>query len=566
MSDYTLGLGFSHDASAVLLRGGMPVVGVQLERITGRKHDGDRAGAAALIDYVLGAAGIALDDVSLVGAYVPYVGVVEDLQLGPLDLSEPRVLHVSHHLAHAYSAFGPSSFEEATVLVVDGNGDALFGDQGDGVRTGPEYAAGIAELDAQDLSVAPRFETESAYAFSRDGWEVLFKDTMQFSRRTTSTGRWTDLLGVGLDYGQVSEWLFGSRHAAGKVMGLAPYAHEPGAAYPASVGLDGGRLRLNDLWKVHVRAAIAADPEVVHRFAWAAQLAGFTQHECERAMLALVRRALDLGRSPDLSIAGGVALNAIANSLISREDAVGRMYVQPACSDAGLSLGAALAADHAATGRIRGHQPPRDSLGRRYSAAAVDQALARHPEVVVARCPDPVAAAAERLAAGQVVALFEGGSEFGPRALGHRSILADPRPRYMRDHLNSTVKHREAFRPFAPVVLAELADDWFEMDGPSDLMLFTARVRPDRRDAIPAVTHVDGSARLQTAPADGSPYRRLIEGFHRSTGVPLLLNTSFNDAGRPIVETPDDALAAFGRMHLDALYLQDRLVLKAGRS
>jgi len=563
VSDYTLGLGFSHDASAVLLRDGIPVVGVQLERITGRKHDGDRSGAGALLDYVLGAAGISLDDVSVIGAYVPYVGVVDDLRLGPLDLAEPRVLHVSHHLAHAYSAFGPSPFEAATVLVVDGNGDALFGDQGDGVRTGPEYAAAVSALGDQDLSVAPGFETETAYAFSRDGWEVLFKNTMRFSRRTTSTGRWTDLLSVGLDYGQVAEWLFGSRHAAGKVMGLAPYAHDA-AAYPASVGLDAGRLLLDDVWKVQVRSRIAQDPEVVHRFDWAAQLAGFAQHECQRAMLALVHRAVGLGRSPDLCLAGGVALNAIANSLISREVATGRMYVQPACSDAGLSLGAALAADHSASGRIRGAQPPRDSLGRRYSAADVDRALAEHPDLVVARCPDPVAAAAERLAAGGVVALFDGGSEFGPRALGHRSILADPRRRYMRDHLNTTVKRREVFRPFAPAVLAELADDWFEVDGPADLMLFTAQVRPGRRELIPAVTHVDGSARLQAVPADDTPYRRLIEGFHRLTQVPLLLNTSFNDAGAPIVETPEQALAAFERMHLDALYLQGRLVLKAG--
>lgn len=311
-------------------------------------------------------------------------------------------------------------------------------------------------------------------------------------------------------------------------------------------------------------------------------------------MVRMGRHAADLTGERRLCLAGGVALNCVANSRLLTSGAVEEMWVQPASGDAGSSLGAALWYWHDQLGNPRTDRGPTDSmsasaLGPWFEpdqiASWLSAARVEHRRVPDAenRCEEIAA----RIADGQVVGWFEGRMEFGPRALGHRSILADPRSPDAQSDLNLRVKGRESFRPFAPAVLWEHASEWFDLDRPSPYMLFTFPVAESRRldvvdgegpgdidfvervrvprSQIPACTHVDGSARVQTVHADSSPqFHRLLRAFHRHTGCPVLLNTSFNLGGEPIVCTPDDALDTARRAGLDILVLEDCIVETGG--
>ncbi|WP_275265762.1 carbamoyltransferase C-terminal domain-containing protein [Mycolicibacterium vanbaalenii] len=264
----------------------------------------------------------------------------------------------------------------------------------------------------------------------------------------------------------------------------------------------------------------------------------------------------------NLCMAGGVALNATTNGSLERDLNV-RPFVQPASSDAGLSLGAAYATFHARHGRIPRSQPRlRDCLGRSYLLDEVDDAVANQPLVRRSHDYDDVEALAEVLASGAVVGWFEGGSEFGPRSLGHRSILADPRDLAMRDRINLQIKGREWFRPFGPVVLAEEAHRWFTDGGHSHTMTSTTFVRAELQHMVPAITHVDGSSRIQLLDKSDSAYRLLLEYFYNKTGVPMLINTSFNAKDRPIVESPADAISAFLQLGLDILWIDGIGIVK----
>jgi carbamoyltransferase len=268
-----------------------------------------------------------------------------------------------------------------------------------------------------------------------------------------------------------------------------------------------------------------------------------------------------------LCMAGGVALNCVANSRILRDGPFQRLFVQPAASDAGCAVGAAAMAHVANAGSALPVKPLEHVyLGPEFSPAEVTRLLQNTP-VRFCDLRDSedvlIAETVERLASGDVVGWFQGRMEFGPRALGARSILADPRRPEMRDRINALVKQREAFRPFAPVVLEDQASKHFELDHPSPFMLETARVCSPID--LPAITHVDGSARVQTVNARTHPrLTRLLEAFADATGCPILLNTSFNVRGEPIVCTPFDALLCFVRSGIDTLVLEDCLIDRSG--
>jgi carbamoyltransferase len=269
-------------------------------------------------------------------------------------------------------------------------------------------------------------------------------------------------------------------------------------------------------------------------------------------------------------MAGGVALNSVANGRILRETPFTDLYVQPAAGDGGAALGAALHVAHAVLGQPRRFVMEHASWGQAHDEAAVrattaDSGLRRvsfdDEQALVDRTVD-------LLTAGRVVGWMQGGFEWGPRALGHRSILADPTRPEMKDIVNVKIKFREPYRPFAPSALAERAGELFELTEPerhfpARFMLLVAPVRDAARDRIPAVTHVDGSARLQTVPRQTSPlYHALIERFGQATGTPVLLNTSFNLRGEPIVNTPAEALSTFRRSGMDALVMGNTIVCK----
>jgi len=438
---------------------------------------------------------------------------------------------INHHLAHAASSYFPSGFEAAAILVIDGNGSLVTHD---GV-TGHE-AATIASGDGSSIEIVDR---------------VL----------EHSIGHFYEAVTMGLGFGPLEE---------GKTMGLAPFG-EPskiGGELASAVSFDKlGRMEFRwDTARVRkfVRDAVAS-ADAADVFQRRANIAYAAQHLIEQGVLRLAELACELTGSRNLCLAGGVALNSVANGRLVTQLGLDSVFVQPAPGDNGLALGAALYGWHKANPRAASRPQKSAGLGRPYSDEEVRAAFRDLPEGILVRHragPAPIAAL---LSLGHIGGWFQGRSEFGPRALGFRSILADPRRPDMKDVLNARVKHREPFRPFAPAVLAERRADYFEAPFDSPFMQFTWPVQVAMKAAIPAVVHVDGTARLQTVSRENNPaFYELLQEFEQLTSVPVLLNTSFNDNNEPIVETPADGVRAFLRTELDFLAIGDYLLTKPG--
>jgi carbamoyltransferase len=431
------------------------------------------------------------------------------------DLDPKRVHFVPHHVAHAASAHHASGFERSTVLVLDGRGERAS-------YLGGRYRDGRLEvLAVQDLP---------------HSLGLLYEDlTAHLGFRRSSD-----------EY---------------KVMALASYGE------PAFIDT------FRELVRVNGDGGYAIAPVEWERFApplaqggddWTpahAALASTVQRRLEEVLVELARWLHERTGDDALTMAGGVALNCVANSQLWREGPFSTIWVQPAAGDAGTALGAAL---HVAAELGDEPQPMRSAaLGRGWSDDELGAWL-RRANVTAERPPDLADAVAEILAGDGVVAWFQGRSEYGPRALGHRSLLANPSRAENLERMND-IKGREQFRPVAPMVLAERAAEIFDGPLPSPFMLFTHRLRDGWAERIPAVVHVDGTARIQTVDrADEPLVAAMLEAFERRTGVPVVVNTSLNTAGRPMVDDPRDALECFGSSPVDALALGPFLVRRAG--
>ncbi|MFO1099455.1 MAG: carbamoyltransferase C-terminal domain-containing protein [Xanthobacteraceae bacterium] len=569
---YVLGINaYDHDVSACLLRDGAIAFAINKERITRKKHA--TGFFQEVVDYCLDAEGITLDDVDLVVRNC-YVLPVEDLEVrmvhqdvpevmddkerreaskNPLYLSHSdKVVTVSHHLAHAYSAFAPCPFDDGVVMVVDGVGN---------------YCADIKEPGQQTDNADPLArESESYYRFDGVRIDALKKVWLNPVRGFLSD-EFFYMPGLGAMYSRVSSYIFADWNKCGEVMGLAPYGR-PNAFKPL-VEIHDGELAFPEWgldfdkpWLVDRERNWETSPSMRH---WE-DLAWRMQDDTEKALLERAKWLRETTGAKNLCMAGGVALNCVANGRIQREAGFDNVWIQPAAGDDGIAIGCAY------YGYLEVLKKPRSSVmdhafvGRPYTdreaRAAVDKALVR-AQTVTTDCANICAETAKLLADGHVFGWFQGASEFGPRALGNRSILADPRRPDIKDKLNSRVKHRQAFRPFAPIVLAERVDEIFEGAEESPFMLLVKRVRPEWTDKIPGIVHVDGTARIQTVREDqNARLYRLLKEFDAITGVPVLINTSFNVKGEPIVETPDDAIACFLNTGMDYLALHDMLIAK----
>jgi carbamoyltransferase len=434
------------------------------------------------------------------------------------------VFHIDHHLAHAWSAYAPSGFDEALVIVADGRG-----------------------------------ATQATTLYhARDGTLKLVKAMAWPNSLGAFYEAFTDLLGFERHN---DEW---------KVMGLAAYG-EPDRDLSAFLRTtsDGYRLNArlvcgswwNDISQLERILGPRRQPEVLitHEDR---NLAASVQKATEEAMYALVREGVRLTGCRTLCLAGGVAMNSKANGRLLASGLVDELFVQPAATDDGTAVGAALAA-HQRLGRSVPRSRLTDVyLGPEFSHEDMAAAVRTYKlhGMKLANLEEQVASV---LRVGAIVGWFQGRMEFGPRALGSRSILADPTSAKMKDRVNRSVKFRENWRPFAPSVLAESAGDYFEGASDAAFMTITFDVRPSKRDRIPAVTHTDNTARVQTVSRDSNPrYWRLIKEFERQAGVPVLLNTSFNLRGEPIVCTPKDAIRTFYSSGLDFLVLGDYLIAK----
>ena len=555
---YVLGTGLSHNGSAVLLKDGRVCVGIEKERLTRRKHDGGNDNEA--IRYCLEAEGIGLADLALVvqsaNFEVPERGRYKGRRLFA-DADHPPVISISHHLAHAWSVAGTSPFDACAILVVDGCGSPI------------EQCTDLAglTLPADVTCRAPGLwcEKDSFYRF--DGCDVLplAKDFSPMACGVAGgLGMQTTRHSIGGFYSAVSHYVFGNLDDVGKLMGLAPYGRA-GAVRERAFAVRDGRIFVEEEWKRGLNRPCSGYAAFRADFQYYADIAFWAQREVEGAIAALFCERLARFPAERVGYAGGVALNAVANARLLEDSVVSQLYVEPAAGDNGIALGCAYYGWLRELGQAKAAHDGSTCFGRVYQAEQVVAALAGAPGSWT--ISEPGAALSEQvaglLAEGKTVGWFQDGSEFGPRALGRRSILAHPGLPGMGDHINAAIKFREDFRPFAPAVLPDQAAEWFESGRESPYMILVDRTRLERREALVNVTHVDGTARVQTIDPGWNPaFHRLVEAFHRRTGIPVLLNTSFNRRGMPIVETPAEAVELFAETALDALVLQDVLVVK----
>jgi carbamoyltransferase len=578
-----LGVYLGHDLGACLLRGGEVACAIEEERLNRFKHGrpnelaglwGHYAGKFgyfpwASVSYCLEQSGLTIDEIDL-------VCVGDDLWAAPAKETiasvipirdKGKVVYVSrpegaaHHYHHALGAFCGSAFDNSAVLVVDADGN----------------------------STATGYEAESGYLFKNrlSDSSDIFKNRYQSSEYPRA--------GLGWMYEQVSVLLGFSNTRlfladAGKTMGLSSWG-DPYAILDPWVSYDGYKLSFDGfnhwlaehgfiqrLWdRGSGLIKKGSEPQKFAR-----DIAAKVQLEVESAILHLAKQLRSAVETDNLCIGGGVALNSVANGKIAASGLFRSVYVQPAANDGGQAIGLAYHGHNMLCGyspmledssvrairstwnESRGTPhiptlPMRDAyVGRCYTTDDVHSLLGAcgmhmetfESEAVLCR------AAAMELAAENVIGWFQGRSEIGPRSLGHRSILGNPAGAHMVETINARVKFRELFRPFAPSVLRERAAEVFDLSYESPYMLFVVDVRPSWRNKVPAITHVDGTARVQTVDGDVDPlYHGLISEFERATGIPLVLNTSFNLRGMPIVETPFDALSCFLSTDMDSLYL-----------
>jgi carbamoyltransferase len=576
-STYILGLNSFHaDASAVLLKDGELVAAVAEERLNRVKHFAGLPVRA--IREVLDLAGIGLADVDHIGInkdnranllskltfaltnltriarmarqrleYRAKAKASPNLiceALGvPRDQLRATIHHVEHHLCHVASAFLVSGFERAAVLSIDGFGD---------------FASTMTAVgQGNSLRILDR---------------VLFPHSL------------------GILYTMVCQFIGYDKYGdEGKVMGLAPYG-QPAYAdfFDELVSLKPrGRFELNlDYFRHHTEGvdysfdqdgnptvAPLFSEAMVTRFGRPRQrhgeltqrdkdLAASLQNCLETAYFHILNHLYEETRCPELCLAGGVALNSVANGMVFERTPFRKVYVQPAAGDDGTALGAACYIANCVLGGPRRLVMDHAYTGREFSDREIQAALEGAGEIAFERVSDEdlYRRTAQAIARGEIVGWFQGKMEWGPRALGNRSIVAHPGLPQMKDVLNSRIKHREWFRPFAPSILEEHVGEYFENTYPSPFMLLVYKTRPEVRERLCAVNHVDDTGRLQTVSRQQNPrYHALIKAFQQETGLPVVLNTSFNE-NEPIVCTPADALACFLRTRMDHLALGNWLV------
>jgi carbamoyltransferase len=410
-------------------------------------------------------------------------------------------------------------------------------------------------------------ESESYYKFAGTKLEALKKVWLEPNRGFLSD-EFFNMEGLGAVYSRVSSYIFANWNKCGEVMGLAPYGR-PGQ-FRRLIDIENGELHIPEWTEEDFNLPYLPDDKGKWEESPAMQhwqdLAWRAQDDAERVLLARAIWLRETTGAKNLCLAGGVALNCVANGRIGRQAGYDNVWIQPAAGDDGIAIGCAYYGHLAVQKNPRGFVMEHAFLGIPYKdeevEAAANKWLVRRetfngPQQTI--CSET----AKVLAQGHVVGWFQGRSEFGPRALGNRSIIADPRQAAMKDILNARVKHRQSFRPFAPIVLAERASEIFEGEEESPFMLLAKRVRPEWKDKVPAIVHVDGTARVQTVHEETNRrLYRLLKEFEALTGVPVLLNTSFNIRGEPIVETPQDAMKCFLGTGIDYLAMHDLLLGK----
>lgn len=620
----TVGLNkYSHDVSICILdKNGSCLFAGEKERITRHKHDGGDAGE--VVEHALECCGASLDDVEVVVSnnhhfrVLPFekrlpwsVGMnhypqsyIDDANLIP----GAKHYELSHHLAHAWGAAASCPYEDdCLVVVMDGMGEAyssMYNGQSD-PNYFSEFRPSPLHKDISTSGLPPHTgyrEAESAYMFTRGldtsgaplgGMTSVHKRyTEERSPPELYNHGFHDMESVGAVYSRISSHIFGDWNACGKVMGLAPWAGEwkydkhiprlmegdllaekgEKGAFKVNWGVIESLPHVNQLKDKTLRPFYAA-------------LAKRVQDDLEDVALTYVKKLREKTGARTLCFCGGVALNSVLNGRISRECGFDNVYITHHPGDEGISIGCAAFGHHYRNELTKNTKDERDLpapvhtfplknltpySGKSWSSEEIEDSIFEYvPWIQITKLDNIQHAceyAAKTIAQGKVIGWFQGRSEFGPRALGNRSFLADPRDKNAINHINSNVKLREDFRPFAPSVLNEQVSDWFESCGAakgSPYMSLTTQIKQDKQHMVPAVCHVDGSSRLQTVTKEqNSLYYNLITEFYKITGVPMVLNTSFNVKGEPIIDSPGDAIRSFlsTRGAVDCLIIHDTVI------
>lgn len=529
------------DGGACIIQDGKILVAVAEERACRKKHAG---GFTKSLEYCLNATGLKLEDFQA----VVVSSCCEDFfprEICDVNCDSRLWFVPSHHLSHAYSAFFVSPFEQALVIVMDGGGNVL------GRQTHLEWWKNFREQNSYYIG-----EGNSLTRIGRD-----FESPYE--------------AGFGEAYRCFTYYLgWPSSDYAGKTMALAAYGDPERFTRTDLFYLDGEKLgcrlrndplnpiqmllRFSKEYQVQIDPPCSEGQELTqcHK-----DLARFIQDQLEQALLKKVELLCKKTGITNLCIAGGVGLNCVANAKILESTSVRDIFIQPAAGDQGQALGNALYGYHGLMGQPREIVMKNAYFGQEYTLNLDFLSDFIDGEFTITRSQNIAQDVAEMIANGLLVGWFQGRSELGPRALGNRSILADPRNIENKRRLSEKVKEREWFRPYAPSILEECVDEFFTPRLISPFMLLAAEVKCDKRDRIPGVVHKDGRARLHTVSREDNPlFYEVIDSFRKITKIPLVLNTSFNGRGEPIVETPQDAFQCFKEHNLDRLVIGDYVI------
>jgi carbamoyltransferase len=544
-----VGINRTQDGSIAVTRGGDTIYSLQKERLSRRKHHWGRLGDLPglyqpALPFLDGPVDLVVegwssdDELERIDDYSRELR--EALDLTP----DARIVQVSHHVTHLYSAFYPSPYDRAAALVVD--------NQGSRVKHFTE------RTDLPEGTDPELLEVHSFYRCERG-------QPPQVIAKQLWNGDWDAPVGLGCFYALLTKMLWPEGEGnEGKVMGLAPFGD------PTALGLPALEVRGHEVFIPQEWVKLFGDRDTYRwtgdpaMFMACADLAAAGQSVWEDALMQLVGWLHEQTGEDFLVFSGGCGLNCTANGTILRESAFRDTFIPPSPHDGGTALGCVVYGLVDCLGELPGFRWTNDFLGPELDPAAVEAAVADLPAGLVAERPDDLAGAmVDLLETGRVVALHQGRSESGPRALGNRSILGDPRRPAMQDYINYEVKGREWFRPLAPLVLADHAERLFDVDRPARFMQYAAEVRPEHRAQYPGITHVDGTARLQTVEPENTPFlHELMTRWYERTGSPVLLNTSLNGPGDPLTETPEQSVRTLAGTGMHALALPPYLIRK----
>lgn len=555
MSTISLGINIGHDQGAAIVKDGKLLGAISQERIDRIKHSASIRPPFAAIDALLRYTQIKISDIDCVGFSSTAVHIA-DLQTYVSDafkeyysLSDIKILSVPHHQAHAESAYFTSNFSEAMVLVADGGGEMI--------GTEEEAESIFYCHDAKVELTEQRLQSNYFHALYRPhNYLYPFMNKQQLHEQ----------ISLGKKYEQISNLLGFGGNGAGKTMGLSAYGTNLISTSPSPVG---NPLSF-DLEFQHIICGYhnLYEQSGENFFSFMekhkADIAKSVQDYTESQILELVKYIISKYKVNQICLAGGVFLNCPINHKIIEKFPQVSIHICPAAGDDGQAIGAAFYSYRHIASDLTPSASSLPYLGFSYTNKQIEQTLHNQSIPFHFYEDDELASIiAEKIWKNEIVGILRGRSEIGPRALCHRSILANPTETDMKDYINAKVKHREKFRPFAPVVVSEKQFTYFSLLQDSPYMLLAAQVKKEYVSKLPAITHVDGSARVQAVNQKNNPFvHRILIEFERLSGFPVLLNTSFNDCGEPIVETPDDAIRTFLTTEIDTLVMENCIIFK----